>query len=73
MTCNAPCDKRWNRPLKPARRHFYQWLNGLPDWQFTGTLYLLRWAIILPLGLLLSASVNSRPTCFKRAAIRGPT
>jgi hypothetical protein len=34
-------------------------LNGLKDWQFTFVLYLLRWAIVLPLGLLLSLFANS--------------
>jgi hypothetical protein len=28
-------------------------LHRLPDWRFTGTLYLLRWAVILPLALVL--------------------
>jgi len=38
---------------------FFRWLDGLPDWQFTATLYLLRWAIILPLAFLLSPITTS--------------
>ena len=33
---------------------FLAWLDTLSDWRFTGTLYLLRWAVILPLALLLT-------------------
>lgn len=32
---------------------FLNWLNGLPDWRFTGTLYLLRWLIVVPLAFAL--------------------
>jgi hypothetical protein len=40
---------------KPSRASsFGGWLNALPDWQFTATLYLLRWAVILPLAIILS-------------------
>jgi hypothetical protein len=41
---------------KPATIHappFFARINALPDWQFTGTLYLLRWAVLLPLTLAL--------------------
>jgi hypothetical protein len=33
---------------------FGAWLNSLPDWKFTATLFALRWLIILPLAALLS-------------------
>lgn len=33
---------------------FRAWLDALSDWQFTGTMYLLRWVVILPLALVLS-------------------
>lgn len=36
----------------PPRRSFANWLHSLPDWQFTGVLYLLRWAVIIPLAVL---------------------
>jgi len=38
---------------------FFAWLNALADWQFTATLYLLRWAVILPLAALLSPFASS--------------
>ena len=43
---------------------FVSWLNGLPDWRFTATLYLLRWAIILPLAIILSP-LNSHAEAFQ--------
>jgi hypothetical protein len=36
------------------RSGFCRWLHALPGWQFTGVLYLLRWAVILPLAWILS-------------------
>jgi hypothetical protein len=44
----------------PRRRSaFFIWLDGLSDQRFTLTLYLLRWAIVLPLSWLLSPFVTS--------------
>ena len=43
-----------DQPAPAPSFSFRDWLNGLKDWQFTLVLYLLRWAIILPLGYLLS-------------------
>jgi hypothetical protein len=37
----------------PPSETFLARINRLPGWQFTLALYLLRWAIILPLGFLL--------------------
>jgi hypothetical protein len=41
---------------------FRVWLDSLPDWQFTGTLYLLRWAVVVPLGWMLSPLVTDADT-----------
>jgi hypothetical protein len=38
------------------------WVNGLADWRFTGFLYLLRWAIILPLSLALRPLISPEAT-----------
>lgn len=38
---------------------FSNWLHSRPDWQFTVTLYLLRWAIIIPLAVLLRPFTTS--------------
>jgi hypothetical protein len=43
-----------DHPTSAHRFSIRGWLNGLRDWQFTLALYLLRFAIVLPLGLLLS-------------------
>lgn len=32
---------------------FLNWLDRLPDWRFTSTLYLLRWLVIVPISLVL--------------------
>ena len=37
----------------PTRSPFFVWLDGLSDQRFTLFLYLLRWAIVVPLGWLL--------------------
>lgn len=42
--------------------HFLEWLETRPDWQFTGTLYLVRWAIVLPLGWMLSPFITNAGT-----------
>lgn len=38
---------------------FLTWLNILPAWQFTGTLYFLRWLVIVPVALVLSPFTSS--------------
>jgi hypothetical protein len=38
---------------------FFTWLHTLPGWQFTLVLYLLRWAIVLPLGFLVQPFATS--------------
>jgi len=44
----------------PSRISLYlTWLNGLPEWRFSGTLYLLRWVVVLPMGVLLSPLATS--------------
>jgi hypothetical protein len=48
-----------DQPEQSRTSSFFAWLNGLPDWQFTATLYLLRWAIIWPLALVLSPLATS--------------
>jgi hypothetical protein len=35
-------------------QRFSNWLHQLPDWQFTGMLYLLRWLVVVPLSWLLA-------------------
>ena len=50
-------------PTTPSRASaFLAWLEALSDWQFSGALYLLRWAIVLPLGLILSPLSSSADT-----------
>jgi hypothetical protein len=46
----------------PRRPAFFIWLDGLSDPRFTLALYLLRWAIVLPLGWLLSPFGTSSDT-----------
>jgi hypothetical protein len=41
-------------PAPSRKSSFFAWLHSLPDWRFTATLYLLRWAVIVPLALILS-------------------
>jgi hypothetical protein len=36
-----------------AMNNTLYWLDRLSPWAFTGTLYLARWAIIIPIGLIL--------------------
>jgi hypothetical protein len=48
-----------NRPASSDESTILSWLNGLPDVLFTVTLYLIRWAIVLPLSLLLSPVATS--------------
>jgi hypothetical protein len=43
----------------PHVSSFMAWLDSLSDWRFTGTLYLIRWAIVVPLSLLLSPLATS--------------
>ena len=43
-----------DQPARSPESSIWERLNGLRDWQFTLVLYLFRWAIILPLGFLLS-------------------
>lgn len=38
---------------------FAGWLNRQPGWRFTATLYLLRWAVVVPLAFLLSPFASS--------------
>jgi len=40
---------------------FSNWLHALPAWKFSGALYLLRWAVILPLSYILSRTVSVPP------------
>lgn len=36
-----------------ARRTLLDRLDGMPPWRFTGTLYCIRWLVVLPLALAL--------------------
>src|SRR5689334_20307160 len=45
-----------------SRWPFFVWLDGLSDQRFTLFLYLLRWAIVVPLSQLLSPFVTSVDT-----------
>jgi len=45
-----------------TRSPLFVWLDGLSDQRFTLFLYLLRWAIVVPLGWLLSPFTTSADT-----------
>jgi hypothetical protein len=48
--------------MLPSASRFFEWLGKVPDWRFTGTLYLLRWAIVVPLGWMLSPFITDADT-----------
>jgi hypothetical protein len=49
-------------PARSSESSLWNRLNALRDWQFTLVLYLLRWAIILPLGFFLTPLGTSADT-----------
>ncbi|HEX4414337.1 MAG TPA: hypothetical protein VH107_11960 [Lacipirellulaceae bacterium] len=44
---------------EPTKPGLLTRINRLPGWQFTLTLYLLRWAIVIPLGYLLNPTSSA--------------